>query len=777
MAPRMGPLPLVAAAVLLGALLPAPPPVAATVAAALFVALGVSRRRRSRLAGLALLLAAGCVGAAYARWSRVTPWTVRPVRVEARVRGRVALPCRETALGARCLLRRDDGGGAWLDTPRGRCDARPGDVVEAVATVRPIVPRRNPPLEDRGAQDVRRGITERWESAACVVVDRAPDLTDRARILAQRLRARIERGIGEVLRGDDLLRARALLFGDTRDLDASEVDAFRETGMAHLLAVSGAHVMLLAAALTAVTLVALRRVRWIALRHNVFALAAVLPLPALTVFVMVTGESASARRALYTAALTALARSLGRRADPRAVLAAVALGMFAADPSCLHDLGWQLSVIATWALVSRPADDTPEERPTALADRALRSARLALFATLRVSLSLTPLLAWRVGRAPVLAVFANLVAAPVGEALALPCVLITAALVCVAPAAVALPFAFVARHALALLFAIAGVAREVTFGSVALPTPTPAQWVVLTAAALALWPWGLRGRVRVALLAMACTAALEVAHRRACHPTGVLRVTALDVGQGDALLIDLPDGEAMLIDGGGALHGERDPGEDVVLPWLRLRRRTHLVAVVLSHPHPDHAGGLPAVLRGVRVDALWDTAQGRALNYRGVYQQTLDVAARQGVVVHDPSAVCGARSFHGAWLEVLAPCPRADPETPANDASFVIRLRWGRASVLLPGDLEMHGEKALLPVLGPVTVLKVGHHGSRTSSTAPFLDALRPRVALVSCGHPSPFGHPHDEVLDRFAARGITLRRTDLEGAVSATLFADGAVR
>jgi competence protein ComEC len=124
---------------------------------------------------------------------------------------------------------------------------------------------------------------------------------------------------------------------------------------------------------------------------------------------------------------------------------------------------------------------------------------------------------------------------------------------------------------------------------------------------------------------------------------------------------------------------------------------------------------------------------------------------------------------------VLSPCPAARDDTPPNDASFVIRLSHGRASVLLPGDLERDGEAGLLAAMRPVTVLKLGHHGSRTSTTEAWLDALRPRIALVSCGHPSPFGHSHPEVLARLQARGIALRRTDLAGAVTVTLRPDGA--
>ncbi|MDB4930296.1 MAG: Competence protein ComEC/Rec2-related protein, partial [Myxococcaceae bacterium] len=136
--------------------------------------------------------------------------------------------------------------------------------------------------------------------------------------------------------------------------------------------------------------------------------------------------------------------------------------------------------------------------------------------------------------------------------------------------------------------------------------------------------------------------------------------------------------------------------------------------------------------------------------------------------------LCGTRRYGAVTVTVLAPCPALNPAVAPNDASLVLRLDYGRASALLPGDLEAAGERALLAGLAPVTLLKVGHHGSRTSSTGPWLDALRPRVALVSSGHPSPFHHPHAAVVERFARRGIPLRRTDREGLVSATLRADG---
>jgi competence protein ComEC len=138
--------------------------------------------------------------------------------------------------------------------------------------------------------------------------------------------------------------------------------------------------------------------------------------------------------------------------------------------------------------------------------------------------------------------------------------------------------------------------------------------------------------------------------------------------------------------------------------------------------------------------------------------------------------VCGpGRAFHGAWIEVLAPCPAIVPGTAPNDASFVIRLTFGRSVVLLPGDLEQLGESRVMNRLGPITLLKIGHHGSRTSSSETVIDRLRPRVALVSAGHPSPFDHPSELVLGRFAARSIPVLSTAENGAVSVTLRRDGS--
>ncbi|MFO0608371.1 MAG: DNA internalization-related competence protein ComEC/Rec2 [Polyangiales bacterium] len=773
-----GPLPLVALGFLLGLALPWSPDARVAAPLAIILALGGSlaaRRRRGAL-GAALLLAAALLAGSSRRASLMLPaWTRVPTADAELLAGRVVQGCASDGEHDRCLVEMPAWGIVDVRLPPGRCAATPGDLIEAAMTVRPLVPVRNPPRDPPEHTRALRGVRWTADAAACVVTGRRATPLDALRTAALRVRQRTERSLARALAPEHAARARALLFGDRSGLRPDEHEAFRETGMAHLLAVSGAHVSLLlglaGAALRALAL------RWPRLAVEGFAprLAATLPLPLVGFFILVTGEAPSSLRALLTALVGAVASLAGRRARGEAVVAGVALAMGACDPVLVTDVGWVLSVAASWALARGSADPAPP--PEGLVAYLRGELTAALAASARVGFAVAPALAWHFGRAPLSAVVLNAVAAPVGEALLLPAVLGAALAGAVLPTwALGLPGRVVGAL-LGALFALPSAAARLPLASVALPAPTPAEWVVATAFGVAACGCRAKARLMLALMCVATLGAIELHHRRGLHPRGVLRVTALDVGQGDALVVELPDGTAMLIDAGGAITGGPDPGERVVAPWLALRRRGELAAVVLSHPHPDHGGGLAAVLSTVHTVELWDTGQGAALGTGGFYADALAAARRGGARVRGPASLCGPpRPFHGVMLEVLSPCPSARDDTPPNDASFVIRLSYGRASVLLPGDLERDGEAALLASMRPVSVLKVGHHGSRTSTTDAWLDALRPHVALVSCGHPSPFGHPHPEVVARLRARGIDVRRTDLMGAVAVTLHADGRV-
>jgi competence protein ComEC len=295
---------------------------------------------------------------------------------------------------------------------------------------------------------------------------------------------------------------------------------------------------------------------------------------------------------------------------------------------------------------------------------------------------------------------------------------------------------------LLLLRGVVALAAAVPGAVVNLPAPGPAAVTsYVTALGLGLAAWHLRATHRrrarpLAGLAVTLAVASGLATLwPALRPAdGTLRVSVLDVGQGDAIVVEGPGGGAVLVDAGGGGPYRLDAGERVVAPFLWNRGVLRLTAAVVTHPDADHAGGMTAVRERFTVREPWD-----------------------GSVGAGPLALGGARLT-----------PLAAAAEGRNDGARVLRLDLGLFSVLLASDVEAAGEQALASSGVPLgaTVLKVPHHGSRTSSGPAFVAAVRPAIAVVSVGRRNPYGHPDDDVLARLAAAGADIYRTDRDGAI-----------
>jgi competence protein ComEC len=256
-----------------------------------------------------------------------------------------------------------------------------------------------------------------------------------------------------------------------------------------------------------------------------------------------------------------------------------------------------------------------------------------------------------------------------------------------------------------------------------------------------------RGRRRT--MAMAVALLIPIASALTPRdPVRAFRITMLDVGQGDAILLR-DRAHAMLVDGG--LDPER------LLPLLADRGVRSLDALVLTHAHPDHCGALPAVLANLDVRELWISPR----RFRGDCAHEL-LAARPNIrILRD-----GYRTSIGSMaVEVFLP-DRTFRRSPENNASAALRVTAEMRTILLTGDLESDGESDLADRRPRADILKVAHHGSRTSTTRPLLDAVQPRVALISCGRRNLFGHPHPRVLEALRARRIRVWRTDTGGTI-----------
>jgi competence protein ComEC len=309
--------------------------------------------------------------------------------------------------------------------------------------------------------------------------------------------------------------------------------------------------------------------------------------------------------------------------------------------------------------------------------------------------------------------------------------------------------------------------------------PTPESWVLVAAGFSVVLAIILIGRRRslhagiaiaIALLASGAALIWTLVPARRFH-FNMLEMTAIDVGQGDSILLVLPDGHTLLLDAGGLpywTHSQMDIGEDVVSPYLWSRGISHIDAIALTHAHADHMGGLPAVIVNFRPRQLWLPV--------GIPQNEIARLLRSaeefgvGVVYRKAG---DAFSYGGATIRVLAP----DPDFPVrvahrNDESLVLKISFGKTSVLLEADAERGTERLVASEAPAADVLKVAHHGSASATSNDLLAAVRPKFAVISVGVRNVYHHPRYEVLQRLQEAGVNTYRTDEDGAT--TFLLDG---
>jgi len=595
----------------------------------------------------------------------------------------------------------------------------------------------------------------------------------------------------------------AVLLGQQFQMQKVWTDDYRSTGTFHTLVISGTHV-----AIVAVFVFFVLRLCFVPA-----SLAGALTAAVAWLYALVTGFNAPCVRAAAALTLVIVAGYFFRQKRPLNLLAAVALGFLLFDPDQLFDASFQLSFLAVAFL---GAFATPLIRATSgplrlgLADLANCDRDINLeerVAQFRIEMRLLAQTAHRALKLPIgvarmcvvgiaRAIFflfsITAVSAVIQAGLALPMIVyfhrvglsgLTANALVVPLMGLAIPVGFVAVFTgWAWVASCGGVlltlSRAIVHWHAALDPdwriPAPPLWlgivfslaIVGAAVARGRW-WRIASGVTVAAL---LTLLLWDPFPPNVHP-GELELAVIDVGQGDGLLVLFPDGKRMILDGGGIpTFGGRpkpqlDVGEDVVAPYLWDRNIRSVDVVALSHAHDDHIGGLPALVADFQPRELWTGATpASSPAWRGLR----DRALRQGVKIV-PMIAPRQFAFGGAQIEILAPfadyVPRGDP---TNDDSLVMRVRYGKRSYLLCGDAERPVENRMLSEneLRPDDVLKVGHHGSHTSSTRAFLGAERPMFAIVSVGQDNSYGHPHADVIDRLLDYAVVYR-TDLDGLVS----------
>lgn len=562
---------------------------------------------------------------------------------------------------------------------------------------------------------------------------------------AARVRSRARKALlAHVLPGPEQALVRAMVLGDQQAVDDDTADAFRAAGTYHVLAISGAQVALLASLLA-----------WALARLGCPRVPGALLLSlALVFYAELVGGNVPVARATAMAVVLLAGRAFDFEGDVVNLLALAGLLLLVGRPSSIVDVGFQLSFGATLGIVLLTG------RIAARWPRLPLRVETAVAASLAAHVALLPLLAAQFNRVSPAAVVLNLAAVPLSAAV-LGAGILVLPLAAVAPGLASWmgDIAWIAAHAL-LRSALA--VRAFPWLDVRVPEP-PAWAIALFVSSLLLC---VAGRARRAWVPAAVGGA-GLLFGAAPAADGRLHVTLIDVGQGDAILLQSPHGRTWMIDAGGAFDSGFDVGEAVVSPYLWSRGIRSLDRVLVTHAHPDHAGGVPAVLAGFAVGEVWEgPAPLRDKGYG-----LLDAALRKARVGRRTVRTGTREEWDGVSVEVLG--PRASGRRPwvtRNDDSVVLSVRYGQVTVLLAGDVEARGEALLPPVRA--LALKAPHHGSKSSSSQRFLEGVGPRIALVSAGFRNRFGHPHPDVLDRYREARLLVLRTDRDGCV--TLATDG---
>lgn len=607
---------------------------------------------------------------------------------------------------------------------------------------------------------------------------------------------------------NDAIMLTASITGDRTFLGHSLRVGFERTGSFHLLVVSGFHLALVAGCVV-----------WLARRLRIPRLPTTLLTIAVSLlYALFTGFAPPVQRSFWMITIYLAARLVYRDRNVLNAIGFAALCLLVVNPRVLFESSFQMTLLA---VVSIGGIATPllaaSVHPYLAATRGLAAIaidaklppRIAQFrVTLRlvaghlqpvvgrraawrffpsglrfllrvfeavvvslvVELAMTlPMAVW-FHRITVVALPVNLLILPL-LAVLMPAALITLAVLLIWPAAATVPAAVVA------LFLHLGVGLIHLFGSFQwgdMRVPTPLAWQsagfwLFLALAIALASMRAKWSRRSAWAALLAAGLIAVAPRPVQHPRNALLVEAIDVGQGDSILLVTPEGKSLLVDAGGFGGGPRqapqefDFGEEVVSAALWSRGIRHLDAVALSHAHSDHMGGMSSVLRNFHPAELWIGNNPHFAAYDALLDEAHQLRVATRTLRAGDAIVLGSARIH-----VFAPLSTYSPKPePSNNDSLVLRVAYGATSILLEGDAEAPIEQEMLAEqsLGS-TVLKIGHHGSTTSTIPEFLARVAPRWAVISCGLRNRYHHPRIETLNELQSAQVRTYSTDVNGAV-----------
>lgn len=575
----------------------------------------------------------------------------------------------------------------------------------------------------------------------------------------------------------DILKA--LVIGEQDTIPDQIKQQFARLGLSHLLCISGLHVSILAWLSYLLGMSLLRIYPRLLLYIHAFKLAVFFSIFPVLFYCFIAGFNIPTMRSAIMVICYLIALLLERREDLLHTLCVAAFLTLLFIPPSLFHLSFQLSfsaVLALIILVPRWRSFVPEqekdpfEQRNPVLEKCRHLFRDSFLASAAAIVGTAPLVAVSFHYFSFLGIFSNIIITPLVMFLIVPLALCAAFVLFLIPGLGI------------LLFSAAGVLTDICLNCTAawshipgaeIKLATPALWEItvfylLVAGFTFLWKTTLRGGVFVAAVSFILLEGGLFLYAQT--GPGLLRVTFLDVGSGDAVLIEYPRGQTMLIDGGGFMDENIDIGETVVAPFLYHQGIKQVDYLVLSHPHQDHAGGLPYIAENFRVKELWLNGEAGAF---AVYDRLMRAARQRGIKKIDCSAKTSPRSIDGVRIDFLAPDAiptkgSKNDQSATNNNSLVIKLTCGAIQFLFCADILHDTEHRLVNENVPVkaTIIKAPHHGGISSNTEEFIRAVSPQVVVFSCRSYGTLTFPHPDVLARYRKEGAIIYQTDKNGAI-----------
>jgi competence protein ComEC len=582
---------------------------------------------------------------------------------------------------------------------------------------------------------------------------------------------------------------KALVIGEQRDIPRELSEQFVVTGIAHLLAISGDHLGIVALLSFSLLLWFLKRSEFLLLSTSVKKGAAGLTVPCILFYTLIAGGGISVIRATIMVIVFFLSILFSRERHLLHTLVLAAFLILGVSPPSLFDVSFQLSFLAVLSILTLvprllPAlkrEEWPLPMETPWTKRVWNYVKLSLLVTAVATFGTAPFVALHFNRVSPIGLVSNLLFIPWVGFVIVP-LAIAASLLSffVAPVA-ALLIHLVGAVTAILLRAVAWFA-SLPLASLFVSTPTVLEITVFYLLLFSLVYVQKHRKARMLFAVLCFILVLDAAYWNVRDLfQKKLTLTFIDVGQGDSILVEFPGGKRMLVDGGGLYDDDRfDIGKNVIAPFLWNKKIRKIDTLVLSHPDPDHVKGLNFIASHFSIGQFWESGLRVSSESFLRLERTLQEKGVERVLLNDTSPV---REVNGVAVSVFNPAPvflqgrslKGDRRRPmTNNGSLVLKLQFKNTGVLLAGDIEKEAEVRILRQGHPVKadLLKVPHHGSLSSSTAAFLERVNPSYAVLSVGRRNMGRLPHPEVMRRYEGLDITVFRTDRDGAV--TVITDG---